>query len=224
MWEPSGGESNGRFDASAWLGYKPPTMTIRDLLRALNLANLLTFLRLLALPFFVLALANGRLALAFGLFIAATVTDFFDGLIARWLDQTSPLGALLDPAADKLLMTAGFVMLADTTLLADVALSARIPLWLTVLVIFRDVMIVGLALALYLSYGVRRFAPSSWSKWAVFFEMVTLGSFLLANALEGEPPVLAVLVWVTLGLVLISGFHYLGRTARWLASEERAAR
>lgn len=197
-------------------------MRTREILRLLNLANLLTFLRLLALPFFVLAIVEGRLTLAAGLFIGATVTDFLDGVIARWLGLSTKLGALLDPAADKLLMTAGFILLAEPSVVPEVAMAARLPLWLTVLVIFRDLVIVGLALALHLAYGVSRFKPSAWGKWAVFFEMITLGSFLVANALGGSPFVLDILVWVTLAFVLISGFHYLGRTARWLAREERS--
>lgn len=197
-------------------------MRTREILRTLNVANLLTFLRLLALPFFVLATVEGRLGTAAVLFLAATVTDFLDGMIARALGVTTRLGALLDPAADKLLMTAGFVLLAEPSVVPEVEMVAHLPLWLTVLVIFRDLMIVGVSLALYLAYGVSRFSPTAWGKWTVFFEMCTLGSFLVANALGGAPPVLDLLVWITLVFVVVSGLDYLARTARWLAREERS--
>ena len=115
----------------------------KRILAQLNLANQLTFLRLVLIPFFMLAILHGRFGLALGLFAAASITDMLDGLSARWFGGTK-LGAYLDPAADKLLLFAAFVMLTDyPSMLGEINFAARIPLWLTVLTISRDVLSQG---------------------------------------------------------------------------------
>src|SRR3989449_10983684 len=85
---------------------------LREVLRNFTFANQLTFLRLIAIPFFIIAVLTNRPGIALSLFVAAAVTDWFDGLIARFLRQTTALGAFLDPVADKLLLTAAFIGLA----------------------------------------------------------------------------------------------------------------
>src|SRR6185295_1714878 len=124
-------------------------MNPRTILLHANLANQLTFLRLVAVPFFVLAVLESRFALALVLFVGATVTDALDGLTARLMKQRTPLGALLDPAADKLLLTSAFVLLTDyPSMFKPIELVQRIPLWLTILTISRDVLIVCISVAL----------------------------------------------------------------------------
>lgn len=187
----------------------------RTSLRTLNLANQLTFLRLVATPFLIIAVLHGRFGLALLLFLGAAVTDLLDGLTARLFGQGTRLGAYLDPAADKLLLTAGFVVLTEyPSMLQQVEMVARIPLWLTILTISRDVMIVGIALMLHVSLGQTRFPPSIWGKWTTVGEFLTVTGFLLANWIGRRSSVLDVLVWITLALILISGLHYLQRTVR----------
>jgi len=199
-------------------------MTSRDLLAQLNLANQLTFLRLVAVPFFVLALLQGRFGVALGLFVGAAVTDLLDGLTARRFGGATRLGTYLDPAADKLLLTAGFVMLTEyPKMFSEIGFTARLPLWLTVLTISRDVLIVGVVLVVYLAYGQTRFQPSGWGKLATVWSSVTVGVFLLFNVLGRSDPTLDIFVWVQLALTLISGFHYLGRTMRMLGRRDPAA-
>lgn len=181
----------------------------------LNLANQLTFLRLVAIPFFVLAILNGRFEVALVLFIGASVTDLLDGLLARYLKQQTLLGAYLDPAADKLLLTSAFILLTEyPSMFQELPLTHRLPLSLTILTISRDVLIVCVALVLFLAYHQTRFRPSIWGKLTALSENVTIGCFLLANSFERGIAVLTPLVTLTLGLTLISGFHYLGRTIR----------
>ena len=111
-------------------------MRFKTILANLTLANQLTFLRLVAVPFFILAVLEGRFWLALALFAAAGLSDLADGLIARWFGQRTLLGSFLDPAADKLLLTAGFILLTDyPSMFQSIEMAARIPLWLTILTI-----------------------------------------------------------------------------------------
>jgi len=200
-------------------------MRFKDLLGNLTLANQLTFLRLVAVPFFVLALLEGRFVVALALFIAAALTDAADGLIARWFRQGTPLGAYLDPAADKLLILAGFVLLTDyPAMFQGIEMTIRIPLWLTVLVISRDVLIVVVALILYLAAGQTRFPPTIWGKLTTACDSVTVGVLLLYNSLAADGLLPVLMVWIALCLTLVSGFHYLWRTVHRLRQEPDSAR
>jgi cardiolipin synthase len=191
---------------------------IKRLLAQLNPANQLTFLRLVLIPFFVIAVLDGRFGIALGLFVAAAVTDLLDGLSARMLGGGTALGAYLDPAADKLLLVVAFVMLTEyPVMLQDVAMVARIPLWLTVLTIFRDVLIVAVAVLLWVTRAQTRFPPSIWGKLTTTAEFVTVTAFLLCNTVRRPAPALLVLVWGTSALILFSGFHYLTQTIRKLS-------
>jgi len=181
----------------------------------LTLANQLTFLRLVAVPFFILAVLEARFGLALTIFVAAGVTDLLDGLVARVFRQRTALGAFLDPAADKLLLTAAFVLLTKyPNLFQAIPMTNRIPIGLTILVISRDVLIVAIALMLNLAYGQTRFAPSIWGKITTGAELVTVGLVLLANHLQWKHPTVSFAIGGTLVLILVSGFHYLWRTMR----------
>ena len=108
-------------------------------MRNLTLANQLTILRILIVPLFVLLVVYGMLGAALLAFIVAGLTDALDGLIARRAGQRTSLGAWLDPMADKLLLVTTFIVLTMPT----IPLTNHLPLWLTILVISRDVVIVG---------------------------------------------------------------------------------
>lgn len=188
-------------------------MSARNLLVNLNLANQLTFLRLVAIPFFIISVLQARFGTALALFVAAATTDALDGLTARLFEQGTPLGAYLDPAADKLLLTAAFVLLTDyPSMFQDIPMIARIPIWLTIITISRDVFITVVSAMLYVSQGQTRFRPSIWGKLTTVGESLTVALFLLHDTLGRTSVVLDAMVWVTLGLALISGFHYLART------------
>jgi cardiolipin synthase len=106
--------------------------------RNLTLANQLTILRIMLIPAFVLLVVYGYLGWALMTFLVAGITDALDGLIARRAGQRTSLGAWLDPMADKLLLVTAFIVLS----LPSGGFANRIPVWLTVLVITRDVGIV----------------------------------------------------------------------------------
>jgi cardiolipin synthase (CMP-forming) len=99
-----------------------------------GLANLITLSRLLSVPLAIWLVLDDSMGAAFGLFVAAGLTDAVDGFIAKRFNQRSQLGALLDPLADKVLLVSMFVTLGFT---------GRLPDWIVILVVFRDVLIVG---------------------------------------------------------------------------------
>lgn len=220
---PDGVKFPPPFDVDPAVGYTEPSMTgpvLTKRLGNLTLANQLTFLRLVAVPFFILAILQAHFDWAFAIFVLAGITDLLDGLLARILRQRTALGAYLDPAADKILLVAAFVLLTEyPAMFRGIPMTNRIPIWLTVLMISRDVFIVTVALMMYLAYGISRFHPSVWGKITTVAEIVMIGCFLLANHLEKSHPVLDGLVLVVLLCVLVSGVHYLWRTVRRVRAE-----
>lgn len=176
----------------------------------LNLPNLLSITRIILIVPFILFLIHQRYGWAIGVFIAAAATDAIDGALARLLRQRTQLGAYLDPAADKLLMTASFITLSVLQFL---------PLWVTVLVILRDVIILfGLIFLLRLTSRPLDIRPSIPSKLTTFFQLATITAALLSP--WGFPPVLINLfIAVTAGATIISGLQYIGKGFRiWKAA------
>src|SRR5690242_21889233 len=131
-------------------------------MRNLTLANQLTILRILIVPLFVILVVYGMLGAALLSFMVAGLTDALDGLIARRAGQRTALGAWLDPMADKLLLVTTFIILT----LPGIPLANHLPLWLTVIVISRDVVIVGVVAIVTLAAGPRDFRPSLLGKTA----------------------------------------------------------
>jgi len=120
---------------------------------ALTPANQLTLLRMLLIPAFVILVLYGELGWALAVFATAGLTDALDGLIARRSGQKTQLGAWLDPMADKLLLVTTFVVLA----LPGLGLENRLPVWLTVLIISRDIVIVLTVMIVNLAMGSKYF-------------------------------------------------------------------
>jgi len=196
-------------------------MTAKNILANLNVANQLTFLRLVAVPFFIISILQGRFGVALILFVGAGLTDILDGVIARVFKQGSALGAYLDPAADKLLLTSAFVLLTQyPKMFQEIDMVARLPIWLTILTISRDVFIVSIVVILYLAYNRTSFPPTIWGKLTALAETLTVAFFLLFNYLHRDALILDVFVWLTLTLTLISGFHYLGLTIKSVGDAE----
>lgn len=176
----------------------------------LTIANQLTLLRLLLIPAFVLSVVYGRPGWALVLFMTAGLTDALDGLAARRANQKTSLGAWLDPAADKLLLVTTFVVLT----LPNLGLPNRLPLWLTVLVISRDVAIVLTVAVVNLAIGPRTFRPSPLGKAATALFIVTGVVVLFFNYLGGPSPVVDLFVWASLAITLASSVDYVWRVTR----------
>jgi cardiolipin synthase len=146
-------------------------------LQVLTPANQLTILRMIFIPIFVILLVYDQRGWAFAIFILAGVTDVLDGLIARWFQQKTSLGAYLDPIADKLLLTTSFVVLS----IKEMELPNLVPLWLTILVISRDVILISSVLIIVISTGHRTFPPSVYGKAATCFQILTIVAVLYWN-------------------------------------------
>jgi cardiolipin synthase len=175
-----------------------------------TLANQLTLLRMLLIPAFVLLVVYGHFGWALVVFLVAGATDAFDGLAARQAGQKTTLGAWLDPAADKLLLVTTFIVLT----LPNLGLVNRVPIWLTVLVISRDVGIVLTVAIVSLAMGPRTFKPSLLGKGATAFFILTCVVVMYFNYLGIPSPIVDVFIWGSLAITLISGIDYVFRVAR----------
>ena len=185
---------------------------------ALTPANQLTLLRMLLIPAFVILVLYGYLGWALIVFATAGITDGLDGLIARWSGQKTQLGAWLDPMADKLLLMTTFILLT----LPGLDLSNRLPLWLTVLIITRDVGIVLTVTIVNFAIGPRTFRPSTFGKIATATYIVTAVVAMLFNYLRRHSVLFDVMVYASLAITLVSGFHYIWHAAR-IIDESRAS-
>lgn len=110
----------------------------------MTLPNAITLMRVVLVPVIVWALLNNQIVLAFALFLIAGISDAVDGILARWLDQHSELGTILDPVADKVMLVAVFVVLGTL---------GHLPSWLVILVVSRDVLIVA---GIIIAFLIRR--------------------------------------------------------------------
>ena len=168
-----------------------------------TLPNFITLIRLAALPFFLLSIADSRFRIALGLFVAAGISDGVDGYLARRFDMKSALGAYLDPIADKLLLMSIYVTLG---------FSNHLPAWLVIAVVSRDILIIG---AFLLSWVLSRpvpVHPLMVSKANTLAQIVLAGLVLAELGLGlGLEELVAVLIPVTGTLTILSaGAYFLG--------------
>ena len=171
----------------------------------LTVATQITLLRLLLIPFVAMSILYHRYGLALVIFAVSGISDLIDGLIARRFGQKTKLGALLDPMADKLLLSTSFILL---TLPAS-QLSVPIPLWLTVMVFGRDIIIIVSAVAIALITGFTNFDPTIYGKGSTLLQIVTVLGVLLVNHLGADKIYVEWLFYLTFALTLFSGVHYL---------------
>ncbi|MBM4276025.1 MAG: CDP-alcohol phosphatidyltransferase family protein [Deltaproteobacteria bacterium] len=164
--------------------------------------NLITLVRILLTPLFIIFLIQGRYQKALIVFVLAGLSDLADGLIARLWQQKSPLGAYLDPVADKLLMAASFVTLS---------IARLIPSWLTVVVLSRDVVLVIGVLVLRLTDHSLVIRPSLWGKCSTTLQILTVLMVLVGKLWPLPPVFLKGCFYLTGALTAISGVHYIYR-------------
>jgi cardiolipin synthase len=154
-------------------------------------------------PLLVVLVLAREMAWALAVFVLAGLTDLLDGLVARLSKQRTALGAMLDPVADKILLTSCFIAL---TWGPD--LLVPLPVWLTVVTLGRDAIIIISVAVVNLAYGRRVFYPSLLGKLTTASQLVTVGVVLLLNAFGWTFPPLRFLFLVTVGLTVISALHY----------------
>lgn len=175
----------------------------------INLPNILSFARLLAAPVAIMLMLEGRFTACFWLFVAAGVTDAVDGWIATRFDARTEFGAYLDPLADKALVVSTYLMLGYL---------GHIPSWLVVLVVFRDVLIIGGAMVAYVILGDFRSRPLIISKVNTAVQIALVAIVLARLGLGiGQPNFDLSLAYVAGATTLLSGFAYLWQWGRRLA-------
>jgi cardiolipin synthase len=184
-----------------------------------TIPNIVTLTRLLLVPCFLVASMRGMYIVAFVLFVVAALSDTLDGMLARRLNAHSRLGALLDPAADKILMVCGFVYYTFAKLPV-----VSIPGWMTWSVFIRDFLIVIGAFLMYTRVNLTRFPPSVWGKASTVLQALTLGVTIAVNGfVKVLLPVAEVMFHLSMLLTLFSGWHYMHRARRTLDELSPAA-
>jgi cardiolipin synthase (CMP-forming) len=181
---------------------------------ALTPANQLTLLRMLLIPAFVILVVYGYLGWALVVFATAGLTDALDGLIARRSGQKTKLGAWLDPMADKLLLVSTFLVLTAPNL----GLANQLPIWLTVLIISRDVGIVLTVAVVNLAIGPKTFRPSIFGKIATATYIVTAVVAMFFNYRGYHSAVVDLFVYASLIITVVSALHYMWHAARIIES------
>ncbi len=179
----------------------------------ITLPNLLTLLRIFAVPFFAIALWYGHALEACLIFMGAGITDMLDGFIARRFNQGSELGAILDPAADKLLMTTAFILMA----IPNINLVVKIPMWVAILAVSRDLTLSLVAFLAFDRLGLDRLRPSLLGKITTAVELSAISLGLVVNVIGVRSWTHWVIPWVYYAvavLVLCSGTHYFFRATQ----------
>lgn len=173
----------------------------------MNLANNLSVLRVVLAPAFVGCLVYygpGRetlLNIAIGIFIFACITDALDGYFARKFGQVTVFGSYIDPLADKLLLVSGFLSLS---LMTNLPLAIRIPAWVTIPVVTRDLVILTGSTVIYVVTGKFKAEPLLVSKMTTLCQMIALFAALVA-----APPAAQLCLYIaTVVLTVASGFLY----------------
>lgn len=172
--------------------------------RLWTVPNFFSMLRIFLIPLFLYMLLQNKALHAMIVFLFASSTDVLDGMTARIWDQKTKIGGLLDPAADKLLMTTAVIILS----IPSVSQPNTIPLWLTVAIIGRDIAIVSVSFVMYKLRGHTKFPPSLTGKTSTVCQMGVILCVLLLNVLDRTPVFLSWLYILTFSLTFISGFGY----------------
>ncbi len=191
--------------------------------KVLTIPNLLTFLRMALIPVFAILLVYHREGLALVVFTVAGVSDGIDGFIARRFKQESELGTIIDPIADKLLMTTAFIMLTIPGMLGD-GRHLPVPFWVTATVIGRDIGIIAVAGAINMMTGFRGFQPSWLGKASTFVQVVGVILILVAAVCPYLRGFYLPTVYTTVAaFAVFSGIHYIFHVAKLMRESEPPA-
>jgi len=177
-----------------------------------NLPNLISLARLLSVPLAVWFVFQGWMASAFWLFVIAGISDAVDGYLARRFSWRTTLGSYLDPLADKVLLVSVYLALG---------LQAYLPAWLVILVVFRDLFIVGGVMLMHTLTPIQQhIAPLRISKFNTVAQIVLAGCTLAAGAYDiPDYGALTALVYIVAISTFASGAAYVWR---WAGSSGQA--
>ena len=165
----------------------------------MNIPNTLSLFRICAVPVLIWLILNGQMEWAFWLFFIASLTDALDGFIAKRFSMHTQLGAYLDPLADKLLLVSGFIILSVIGIM---------PLWITLLVVTRDILIIGGALVYQSMTGSLQMRPLWISKLNTTMQLSLLMVVLLSTTYDLLSSLMTPMTFVTAATTLISGWSY----------------
>jgi CDP-diacylglycerol--glycerol-3-phosphate 3-phosphatidyltransferase len=150
--------------------------------KGMSFANKVSIFRIISVPFFVAAILYYqpqrdylRFA-ALAVFTLAVFSDFLDGFLARVMQQRTKAGTVLDPLADKVLLSCAFIFVY---LKDNFPLNINVPLWLVIIVLSRDLLILFGSAVIYVTKNELILTPSRWGKYTTFFQMFTIVSVLL---------------------------------------------
>ena len=177
----------------------------------MNVPNSLTILRILLIPVFIGFLIYERYDPALGVILIAGLTDGLDGTIARIANQRTKLGAYLDPLADKLLLTSGFVTLSVLHL---------VPLWVAILVVSRDLILLAGALLSRFTESSLDMSPTLIGKGTTLFQLSYIVLIIVVTSRHMEGQLLQPLLYLMVGFTVSSGLHYLYRGVSHLNTRE----
>lgn len=169
----------------------------------MTVPNLITMIRIILTPVFIIYLINDDFKLALVVFGVCSVSDGVDGLLARTFNQKSTLGTYLDPLADKILLVASFIVLS---------VRGFLPSWLTVMVISRDILILLGVLVLFLNRLEIKIKPSILSKINTCLQFITIVAVLSKKIFFSFFPaekVYLYLFYITALFTISSGLHYM---------------
>ena len=171
----------------------------------MNFANKISTFRILSVPFFIASLIYSQQKdylrfVALFIFILAVISDAVDGYIARKSKQQSKAGLVLDPLGDKLLLMSAFICLASIP-----GLPLKFPVWVTLVVISRDVIILLGAVVIYMLKQHIDISPTRWGKLTTTFQMSSVIAVLLRFKFS------YVFWWLAIAFTLISGMDYVMR-------------
>jgi len=180
---------------------------------ALTFANKITICRILAVPFFILALLyytpyrESLRFIALGIFLFAVITDVIDGYVARTRHQKTPAGKILDPLADKILLISAFMCLFMARAYLPVI---QFPLWLVVMVISRDIILIIGTMLIYIFHHTLPMESTRWGKISTFFQVLAVIGMLIQWKFS------VVLWYGVVFFTIISGIDYIRHGIRLL--------
>lgn len=186
--------------------------------KLLTIPNILTFMRMALIPVFASLLVYGYMGAALAVFVIAGVSDGVDGFLARKFNQESELGTIMDPIADKLLMTTAFIILTIPGILPPVR-HLPVPFWVTAAVIGRDVLIIAVAGAINIMTGFRGFQPSWLGKASTLVQVIGV-TLILISSVTGYFIFLPTTYSVVVFFAFVSGVHYIFHVARLMKEDD----
>ena len=177
----------------------------------MSIPNYLTLFRILLTPVFFIALVSytpekeGLRLVALAIFVVAALTDALDGLLARYLKQRTALGQMLDPLADKILLVSAFVGLFFVP-----TLPFRPPIWITITIVFRDLILLFGFFTLHFATPRMEVQTNVWGK------LTTVSQIFLLCTILMEWPIAVPLAYLTVSFTIISGIIYITRGLKFI--------